>query len=326
LAVLELQRTAGNAAVCRALKTAGEPATAVRLLVIHPEPVLARTPVEKVLKFGVKWLSKRAIKTVSKHIARHGRMIAGRAIHSVFKSPKKIKQMLELTVKEAAELAGRNAKAPAEQVLEEGGVRIARQTTGTPGKFRWMIQREFKEPIGTRGERILRVILDQSGRIVTAFPAERMAALGLSVGGAALLESRSAEAAEQLRTDAEQRAKRLEEKESQLHWEEFIPFIGDIYGGSLNEGEDEMLRQQRYIQVVINDVIAEVEHHEQKTLGPDQRKNIEELIRAGMGAPYHAEEADSSEGASIDSDAQLDAALAELDAAAAVAPDTTSTA
>ena len=283
--------------------------------------MLARTPVEKVLKFGAKWLSKRMIKTVSRHIARHGRMIAGRAIHSVFKSPKKIKQMLELTVKEAAELAGRNARAPAEQVLEEGGLRIARQTTGTPGKFRWMIQREFKEPIGTRGERILRVILDQSGRVVTAFPAERMAALGLSVGGAALLQSRSAEAAEQLRTDAEQRAKVAEEKESELQWEEFIPFIGDIYGGSAGEGEDEILRQQRYIQVVIDDVISEVEHHEKKTLGPEQRKNIEELIRAGMGAPYHAEEDDSAQSSSNDSDAAIDAALAELDAAAAAVPD-----
>jgi hypothetical protein len=183
-----------------------------------------------------------------------------------------------------------------------------------------VVQREFREPIGTRGERILRVIIDQSGRIVTAFPAERLAALGLTAGGAALLESRTAEAAETLRTEAEDRARRDEERESELHWEEFIPFIGDIWGGSLNEGEDDLLRETRYVDAVIEDVIAEVEEAERRSLGAERRQQIRELIRAAMGSPY-LEDEDAEQSSAADPEAAVDTALAELDAAAAAAPE-----
>jgi len=266
-AILELQRVAGNAAVA--------------------ENLLARHAAEKVLKFGSKWLAKRTIKTVSKHIARHGRRIAERAIHSVFKSPKKIKNMIELTLKEATELTERRAQAVATEALEEGAIRITQQQTATPGKVRWLVQRTFGEEIGTRGERILRVILDQSGRVVTAFPADRLAGIaGISAAGAALLESSTADAAEQIQSYATEAAKREEELESKIDPMEFVPFIGDIYGGSLNVGEDEWIRQRDFYAAVVQDVIAQVEHHEQRSLGLSARREVEEFVRASIAAPY----------------------------------------
>jgi hypothetical protein len=87
------------------------------------------------------------------------------------------------------------------------------------------------------------IAVDQSGRIVTAFPAERLAAVGLGVAGALALEDGTASGAEQIRADAADQAKRAAEKEDSWgDWEEWIPYLGDIWGGSLNEGEDASLR------------------------------------------------------------------------------------
>jgi hypothetical protein len=188
---------------------------------------IMRTPVEKVLKFTEKWLAKRWIKTVTKHIARHARGIAGRAVHGIFKSLKKIKSILELTVREALEVVAKHPKAEGD-VIEEAGIRITKQTTRTPGKVRWLIQKVFKNAIGTQGERILRMVLDQSGRIVTAFPADRLIALGLTVGGIGLLEERTATAAEQVHQEWSESAKREEERENKTDWWDFVPIIGNI--------------------------------------------------------------------------------------------------
>lgn len=279
--VLALQRSAGNAAVGRLLAGTGGAV---------PARVLARHPAEKVLKFAGKWLGKRAFKQVSKHIAKHGRNIAGKALHSIFKSPKDIKWLIGRTLSEAEQLAAKHAKKGAEEVIEEGGIRIERQVMGS-GKWRLKVQKAFSSAIGTKGETVLRVIIDQSGRIVTAFPAERIGAIGLGVAGTLALEEGTAEASEQIRADAEQQAQRAAEKEESLgDWQEWIPFIGDIWGGSLNEGEDEFLRQQRFYGDVVEDVIKRVEFEEQRTLGPKERADLADLVRAGIAAPYMVEE------------------------------------
>src|SRR6478672_9668571 len=81
------------------------------------------------------------------------------------------------------------------------------------------------------------------------------------------------------------------------------------------------LRDQRHVDAVIKDVIDELEHHEQRSLGAQDRKSVEEVIRAAVGAPHEAE-ADAENGsASLDPDAHIRAALAELQSAEASAPE-----
>jgi hypothetical protein len=249
---------------------------------------LMRSIAQVILARAGRWLTGRAIKTVSKHIAKHARNIAGKAIHSVFKSPKNIKSMLQGAVKEAAELAARHPKIPVTHVLEEGGLKIARQSTGSPGKFRWVVQKTFGKAIGTKGEKILRIIIDQSGRIVTAFPTDRLIALGISIGAIELLSERTAEAGTTVRKMAEAEAAREDER-SGLDWEDFIPYIGAIWGGSLNEGESEWLRQRDFIEKVIADAIAEVELTEKRSLGPQERQEVEDLVRVGIATPLFGE-------------------------------------
>jgi hypothetical protein len=257
-------------------------------------PVQAAMPSvpEKIVLRGITWLSKRTTKLVSKHIAKHARRIAGKAIHSVFKSPKDIKLLLKTTLREAGELAARNSKAPVTQILEEGGVKIARQGTRTPGKFRLIVQKTFGKEIGTNGEKILRIIIDQSGRIVTAFPADRLLAIGFTVGTIELFGERTASANEVVREQAKAKAEREEKAEEGLDWQEFIPFIGMIWGGSLNEGEDEMIRDDRFIQNMIEDIIKEIEFSEQRSFDGDRRREIEDLVRAAIAAPMIGEESE----------------------------------
>ncbi len=243
-------------------------------------------PVEKVLKFTAKYLAKRTSKTVSKHVARHARRIGGRAIHSVFKQPKKIKIMIEGAVREAAELAAKHAKLPATSALREGAITVARQTTGTPGKFRWVVEKTFGSDIGTAaGERILRIIIDQSGRVVTAFPTDRLIAIGLAAAALNVFGERSAAAAEKTHAYAAKDAA----KEDDVSWWEFVPVIGDLWGGELNAGEDDLLRRDRELNKDILETIAAIEEEEKRSLNPEERKVVEDTFRAAIAASLMTE-------------------------------------
>lgn len=255
-------------------------------------PAVMPSVAEVVLKFAARRLGRRSIATISKHVARHARRMAGRALHGVFKYPKRIRTLVQGAVKDATALAAKNASAPAERVLEEAGVRIVRQTTGTPGKFRWMIQKQFSEAIGTKGERILRIIIDQTGRIVTAFPADRLAAIGLTAAGVTVLTEQLAQAGGVVRERAQRAAKAQEERENRIDFWEFIPIIGDIWGGSLNEGEYEELADERAMSQLVEGAIAAVETSERRSLSGPEREELAELVRAAITSPLVAEESE----------------------------------
>lgn len=244
-----------------------------------------RHPAVKVLRRGGKWLLKRTTNTISKHVARHGRSIAGRAVHTVFRKPKEIKKLVTRAVDEATELARNATRHGVDDVLEEGGVRIIPQATRTPGKYRYVIEKDFGKAIGTRGETILRVVLDVSGRVVTAFPVDRFLALGLAVGVVDVFTARTAEAAEQVRG-------RIEAEENKpVDWVgEALDLLNPLSGGSLNEGEDLWLDIERTIRQTTEDVIREVEEAERICLGEEERQAIAELVRVAIGSPMMMED------------------------------------
>jgi Domain of unknown function (DUF4157) len=251
--------------------------------------------IRKVLKFAGRRLSRKTVATVSKHIARHARRIAGRAIHTVFRNPRKIRTLIQGTVREATELAARHAGSAAGEVIEEGAIRLTRQATGTPGKFRYVVEKVFPKAIGTQGERVLRIVLDQTGRIVTAFPADRLAAIGLSVAAIETVTAGTARAGELAREHAERDAELAvrEAEREESSWEEWIPFLGDIWGGSLNVGENAALRRMReeeQIEQLISETIADVEATEQRSLDVADRQELDQLIRAAISSPLMEDE------------------------------------
>jgi hypothetical protein len=78
-------------------------------------------PAISVLKRAGRWLAKKTINTISKHVARHGRRIAGRAVHSIFRNPREIKSLVSRAVDDGIKLAENAATHGADDVLEEGG-------------------------------------------------------------------------------------------------------------------------------------------------------------------------------------------------------------
>ena len=171
-----------------------------------------------------------------------------------------------------------------EKVLKFAGKRLARRTVATVSKH---IARH------ARGERVLRIVIDQTGRIVTAFPADRLAAIGLGVAALETLTARTAQAGEVVREQGEQIAREEQERESKTDFWEFVPFIGDLWGGSLNEGEDAMLRRSNQISQLIRDTIADVERTENRRLTVEERREVEDLIRAAITSPLITEETES---------------------------------
>jgi hypothetical protein len=247
------------------------------------EPMLH--PAIRVLLRAGRWLATRRFATISRHVARHGRRIAGRAVHSVFRNPREINALTSRAIREAIPLVRRMATRGADEVIEEGGIRIFRQASRTPGKFRIVVEKTFTREIGTQGERILRLVLDMSGRVVTAFPVDRFLAVGLSMGAVNLFGERTAEAAERTRA-------RIEAEENRpTDWVgELLDFLNPLSGGSLNEGEDLELDIERIIEQTTRDVIQEIETSEQVSLSQEQRGAIAQLVRVGIGNPMALED------------------------------------
>jgi hypothetical protein len=279
---------AGRADLEREAASVARGAPEVRLAALPGLPLFH--PALRVLLRAGTWLARRTTKTLSKHVARHGRRIAARAVHSVFRNPREIKSLVSAAVRDATALARKYATRSADEVLEEGGIRVMRQATGTPGKFRTVVQKDFGRSIGTRGERILRVVLDESGRVVTAFPADRLIAIGTGVVAVEALTARSAEASEQVRTAIER------EENRPTDWGMValdliidVVSLGLLASSPANEGEDLQLRADNIVWRAAQETIAEIEAREGIQLTQEQKDAIYELAQIAVGAPLEFE-------------------------------------
>lgn len=247
-------------------------------------------PALRTLLRAGRWLARRSTNTLSKHVARHGRRIAGRAVHSVFRNPRKIKRLVSEAVRDGARLARSQATRRADEVLEHGGVRVMQQATGTPGKVRTIVEKQFGQAIGTRGERILRVVLDMSGRVVTAFPVDRFLAAGLGAVAVEIFTAKTAEAAERSRAAIEAH------ENPPTRWGEVvfemaidILSLGLLASSPLNEGEDLALALDRIVAQAADDTIREIEARDGIKLTAAQKRAIYELARVAIGAPMEFE-------------------------------------
>lgn len=231
------------------------------------------------------WLARRTTATLSKHVAKHGRRIADKAVHSIFKDTTEIAKLTKSAVDDGVALARKYAEKGATDVLDEAGVTVTIQPGRTAGKFRTVIQKDFKRVIGTKGETAIRVVVDQSGRIVTAFPVN-IATLALGVVGLELFTERTAEAAEQVRGAIEEHENRPP------NWGEIlgelaidIASVGLLAPSTLDESEDLNVRIDRIIWEAAQATILEIEQAEGIVLTEDQRWAIYDLAQVAIGSP-----------------------------------------
>ena len=240
-------------------------------------------PGSAIVRRAMLWLEKRSAKAISKHIAAHASRNFGKAIHSVFRSIDKIRPVIAKTLEEAAVLTEDFAKSSGAEAIERNGLKISRQATRTPGKVRWLIQKDFGKEIGTKGETVLRVVLDMSGRIVTAFPADKILTILVTAVAAEALTEGIADAAEKVSADATRVEHIKERKRGEIDLWDFVPYIGEIWGGSLNEFEDLDLAFDRFVARTVSAVVAETE--ERAGMSFVNRAEIEDLVRCGLGVP-----------------------------------------
>ncbi len=207
--VLALQRTAGNRAVARLVAAPPQRPAGRRVLARNPRVV--KYTADKALR----WLAGRGA-TISKHVGKHIRHVAGKAVHSVFRSPNQVKKLVEVAIRQP------------DRIVAQAGRRA-----------RWVVEKEFNREIGKNGERILRVVVEASGRIVTAFPV-RAFTTG-TAAAIAYLAVDDAVAHANARLDAvnKQAAKRLDDEEDSFFGglAKTILTFG-LYSGNLNAGED----------------------------------------------------------------------------------------
>lgn len=244
-------------------------------------------PGSTIIRRAMSWLEKRSAKAISKHIAKHATRNFSKAVHGVFRSIDKIRPLIAKTLQEGAALAERFAEKTGAEAVEEAGVKITRQSTSTPGKFRWLIQKQFGKEIGTKGETVLRVVLDMSGRIVTAFPADKILAILITVGAVEALTEGIADAAEKVAAEANRIEQIKERERNKVDLWEFVPVIGDIWGGSLNQFEDMDLAYDRFVDRVVNTVITAAEQRAGASLA--NRDELEDIVRCGIGLPMMLE-------------------------------------
>lgn len=245
--------------------------------------VLQAHPGSAIVRRALVWLEKRSAKAISKHIAAHAARNFSKAIHSVFRSIDKIRPLIAKTLEEAAVLTEDFAKSSGAEAIERGGLKVTRQATRTPGKVRWLIQKDFGKAIGTKGETVLRVVLDMSGRIVTAFPADKILTVLVTAVAAEALTEGIADAAEKVSAEATRVEHIKERKRGEIDMWDFVPYIGEIWGGSLNEFEDLDLAFDRFVARTVSAVIADAE--EQASCSFANRAEIEDLVRCGLGLP-----------------------------------------
>jgi hypothetical protein len=137
----------------------------------------------------------------------HSEEVAGKAINTMFKSGIGKEEMVSLI----------------KETIEKGGKPVLSEMSEN-GKIAWVFEREFKDPIGQGGQKILRVVVDKEGKVVTAFPVnsliDRIATKGILVSAklatvailTTLFESES-QAAEK---DTAARYKALEKSKTKL--------------------------------------------------------------------------------------------------------------
>jgi hypothetical protein len=126
-----------------------------------------------------------------------------------------------------------------------------------------------------------------SGRLVTAFPADKLLIFFGTVTAIDLFCEGIADAAENVEAEAERLTKLQEMARGKLDLWDFVPGIGAIWGGNLNQFETAELAHDRWIDQVVEDVIARAVWRAGATFG--NRPALQEIVRVGMAMPSFLE-------------------------------------
>lgn len=251
-------------------------------------PRIHRSPlaVSKVMGRVGPWLEQRAFSYISEHIRKHLFEDPTKPIHSVFLSRTNIRSLAMVATQEATALAAKGAAGGA-RGLKGAGVQLIREDCGPKG-IRWVVEREFAEAIGTKGERILRMVVSEGGTVISAFPIQRFQRLFLSAAAVTAFDQHSAAASEGMRGAAEAQARA--EAEASTDWGTFVVNLVMPVGlesSGLNEGEELQLALHRTMNQEFEAMIGELEQQEGRPLTEYERSELRTLFEGSIATALY---------------------------------------
>src|SRR5262249_3028753 len=129
---------------------------------------LGRVAARRAAKVALKELAEGLAVKVEKHILEHTEEVAEKATHTLFKSGLGKEGILNLI----------------KETIKTGGKPILGEMS-EKGSLAWEFEKEFKNEVGAGGQKVLRVVVNKEGKVVTAFATDsilkRIAIRGIQV-------------------------------------------------------------------------------------------------------------------------------------------------
>jgi RHS repeat-associated protein len=164
----------------------------------------ARMAARRIGRVALRELAEGLLPKVEKHILEHTEEVAGKAVHNLFKSGIGKEEVLTLI----------------KETVKEGGSAVLSQSES--GGIAFVIEKTFTKEVGSAGQKVLRVVVDKEGKVITAFPVDallrRIAIRGIQVSAqlavATFLLTQYEEEAKAAEADTSARVKRIQDSKS----------------------------------------------------------------------------------------------------------------
>ena len=223
---------------------------------------LGRLAARKVAKVALQELAEGLAAKVEKHILEHTEEVVEKAVNTLFKKSLGKEAILDLI----------------KETIKSGGAPVLSEMSEN-GKLAWVFEKEFKDEVGVGGQKVLRVVVDKEGKVVTAFAVDslikRIAIKGIQVSAElatvaflTTLYEKEAKAADE---NTAVRYKRFEESQSTL--ETVLEWVVPL--GLAESSPIALELDFAQISAHSQAAIAEAEHELGRKLDPEE----EQLIR-----------------------------------------------
>ncbi len=205
------------------------------------------------------------------HVSAHFVPNPDKPSHSVFKAALRGKAKIEELVS---------------QTLRKGSVE-PHLSVSDSGRFAFVYERKFAEAIGEKGESVLRVVLDESGKLITAYPLEALTTKLVKKSGFLVAADRAVlgavaavvTGASEARAEVEKQEREMYEKRAEGHWTDWL--LPDFLVASpLGDGTlAPVRRREAAFEAYVEEAINQVQEQQLHSLGAEQRESLRAMLR-----------------------------------------------
>ncbi|MEL7367999.1 MAG: hypothetical protein AAFN74_03735 [Myxococcota bacterium] len=218
------------------------------------------------------------------HMRNHFRRLASQPGKSIFRNPSKAPKLVNTALREARDIALKNADdLAAGKVVRSGATEIAQQGN------RLAVTRNMGKAIGKDGENMLRVVVGKTGQIVTAYPVRSTAAAGAFFGATGVGQGKANAMYNKFDSQV---AKTIEEVQGQKRGQGFDLFnelvgildpLGLFYSEPANGQEAIWLATKNGADAALKDIESGLGRRLSDTERSIYRQRFVEAVQTGVG-------------------------------------------